>query len=113
MTMKCFTLVLFLLALASATFSGDFVSGSATCPSSGNARVSTTGYNLMQLSVTATLTNAGYIHLGGSSVDTSSGGVLTPGGSYNASKPSAAVNPATLYFACTVNTDTLTWIGSR
>ena len=107
-------LVVSLLILVSATFSGDFVSGSATCPSSGNAHVSPTPYNLYQFTMTAGLSNTGVIYIGGSNITTSNGGgVLTPGASYNASKPNAGVNPSSLYFACTVNTDTLTWIGSR
>ena len=107
------TIAALLLLFSSVIHSGDFVSGSTTCPSSGAARVSITSYNLYQLTVSATLTNTGYIHLGSSTVTTSNGGVLTPGGSYNASKPSAGINPATLYFACTVSADSISWIGSR
>lgn len=105
---------LILLALfAVVIHSGDFVSGNRTCPASGNTRVSTTGYALNSLTVTANLANTGYVYLGGSTVDTSSGGVLVPGGSYTISKPANSVNPATLYMACSVTTDGITWIGSR
>lgn len=106
-------LLLAFLVIVTPQFAGDFVSGSNTCPTSGAKQVSATSYNVMNLVVTAGLSNAGQIHLGGSNVTTSDGGVLTPGASFFASKPSNSVNPATLYFACTTNTDTISWIGAR
>ena len=111
-SMRVLLSIILLLAFTSAAFS-DFPSGAAPCPSSGNAQVSTTPYNLYQLTVSANITNTGKIYLGSSNVNTSSGGVLTPGATYNASKPSAAINPAALYFACTVSADGITCIGNR
>jgi hypothetical protein len=110
--MRILLSVILLLAFTSVAFS-DFPSGAATCPSSGRAQVSTTPYNLYQITVQALTSNSGVVYVGSSSVTTSSGGGLIAGASYNANKPSAAINPADLYFACTVNTDGVTWIGSR
>ena len=104
-------LALFLMALP--TYSGDYVSGSATCPSSGAAHVSPTSYQLYQVTVQALSTNGGIIYLGGSTVTSATGVSLTPGASYNSQKTNTGVNPSTMYFACSVNTDGLTWIGSR
>ncbi len=106
-------LMFLVLLLVPVSKSGDFVSGSNTCPTSGNKQVSATKYDLFNLVVSAGLTNGGRIYLGSSSVDTSSGGVLTPGAAFFASKNSNGINPASLYFACSTNTDTISWIGAR
>ena len=106
-------LIVALLVLTLSAMAGDFVSGSTACPSSGAVQVSSNTYNLYELTVSANIANTGKIYLGGTTVNTSSGGVLVPGASYTATKPSAGVNPKTLYFACSVNTDGITWIGSR
>lgn len=106
-------ITLLLVATASSILPGNFVNGSQTCPSSGNKRVSSTQYNLYQLTVTSLIANTGRIYFGGSTVSTSDGAEVLPGGSYNAVKPSAGTDPGTLYFACTSSADSLTWIGQR
>ena len=111
--MKALRLTLAFLLLVVVTRSGDFVSGSASCATSGVAQVSTTSYNLYQITVQAKTTNTGVIFVGGPTVTTASGGGLVAGASYNANKPSAGINPTALYFACTVNSDAVTWVGSR
>jgi hypothetical protein len=111
--MKYLCVTVTLLILSAVSLRADFVSGSQTCPSSGVIQVSTTSYSLYQLSVTANINNTGYIHLGSNTVTTSTGAVLVAGGSFGATKPNPAVNPATLYMACTVNTDTVSWVGNR
>lgn len=105
--------LLMLLIMPTVTRSGDFVSGSNTCPTSGNKQVSATKYDLFSLVVTSTITNAGQIHVGGTNVDNSTGGVLTTGASFFVSKNNNQINPATLYFSCTTSTDTISWIGAR
>lgn len=107
--------VLALLAFLAAPLSrtADFVSGSQSCPVSGNVQISTTNYQLFQLTVSANISNTGRVYLGSNSVNTSSGGVLVAGASYTAVKPSSAINPQTLYMACTSSADGITWIGSR
>jgi len=102
-----------LLLLALSVMAGDFVNGSNTCPSSGAIQVSSTGYSLYQLTVSANLSNAGKVYVGGSNVTTSNGTVLTPGSAFWATKPNNGVNPTTLYFTCDNSTDGITWIGSR
>jgi len=105
--------LLMLLVLLPTMFYGDFVGGSTNCPSSGFLQVSSTSYSLYSLTVSAKITNAGFVYVGPSGVTTATGTLITPGSSYSASKPSAAINPTTLYFACATNTDSITWIGSR
>jgi len=111
--MRLFLATLLLLVCAPLTRSGSFVSGSTSCPSSGNTKVSTTNYALYQLTVSSKLSNTGYVHVGSSAVTTSDGGELAPGWSYTASKPSAGVAPNTLYFACTVSADSISWVGTQ
>lgn len=106
-------LVALMLLVMTPAMRADFVQGSQTCPASGNIQVSTSSYNLYQLTVSATITNTGRVYLGGNGVTTSSGAYMIAGGSYTAVKPSAGVNPVTLYIACTVAADTITWTGSR
>lgn len=91
----------------------EYVSGATACPSSGRARVSTTSVSVAQLTVVAPTVNTGEVHVGGSNVTTSDGGILLPGGSYTDNKNNAGTNPAALFFACTVSADTINWIGSR
>lgn len=110
-----FTLSLAVLMISS-TMQADFVNGVSTCAASGNKQVSTTGYNLYQLTITAgsaSAPNTGYVAIGGASVTTSNAPLLGPGYTANWNKPSAAINPASLYFACTVSTDTIQWVGTR
>lgn len=108
--LKLFT---FLLVLSSVTFTGQFYSGKATCASSGNKQVSTTSVNLYTLTVTANIANGGIVYVGASNVDTTMGTPLVPTGSYTVTRGSAAVNVNGLYFACTVNTDGVSWVGSQ
>ena len=111
--MRLALLVMLLLVLSAATYSGDFVQGTQTCPASGRIQVSSTSYNLFQLSITANLDNSGKIYIGGVTVTTANAPGLPAGWSYNAGKPSSGVNPAALYFACDSSSDGLKWIGSR
>jgi|ERR1700723_24817 len=104
-------LLLAFVVWAAVGYSGNYQSGQATCPTSGNAQVSTTSYSLRQLTVSALAANTGKIYVGGIGVTTSTGGELVAGASYNSTDPANSINPATLYFACTVNTDGVAWIG--
>lgn len=113
MIKRVFLIPLALLVWAIPIHSGDFVAGSTTCPSSGAAQVSIANYNFFQLTVMANSGNTGKINLGDSTVTTSKGVVLSASGVYTVNKPSNGINPSTLYFACTVNTDGLTWTGAR
>ena len=106
-------LMFLMLVLALGTGrSSRFISGSASCPTSGNAQVSTTGYNLFSLTVSAGSINTGSIYLGGTGVTTSSGIYLaSSASSYSVTLPFAGLNPSALYFACTVSGDSVTWTG--
>lgn len=108
-------IALVILTCSTAIVGGDFVNGATTCASSGNKQVSSTSYYLHQLTVTAgtTTSNTGNIAIGGTSVTTANAPLLGPGWTANWTSPSANLNPATLYFSCTVNTDTIQWIGAR
>src|ERR1700685_1861996 len=111
-----YLLIVTLAVLLGSTLCADFVNGTVTCPTSGNKQISTTSYSLYQLTVEAGSTsspNTGYIAIGGSNVTTSNAPLLGPGYTANWNKPNPAINPASLYFACTVNTDTIQWVGSR
>lgn len=108
--MRRVIITLFLLVVVGR---GDFVAGSQSCPSSGRVQVSTTAYNLYQLSVSAGTGNTGRVYFGGSAVTTSAGVYITANGSYNVSKTTPSVSPSSLYMACTVNTDSVTWTGVR
>lgn len=111
--MRVIITLLMLIAAPIVTRSGEYVSGATTCPSSGAARVSTTSVSVAQLTVVAPTANTGEVHVGGSNVTTSTGGILLPGGSYTDNKNNAGTNPSILFFACTVSADTINWIGSR
>src|SRR6266853_1614475 len=95
----CTALVVMAL-LVTAASPGDFLSGSTTCPASGAAQVSTTANNVYQLVVAAKLANVGTVYLGQSGVTTATGIPLTPGSSFNLTKPNPGITPHTLYFAC-------------
>lgn len=102
-----------MLAVALPICPGSYLSGSANCPSSGNAQVSTTSYFLKQLTVSATATNTGVVSVGGPNVTTSTGTPLLPASSYDSTDTTSSINPATLYFACTVPGDTVSWSGRQ
>jgi hypothetical protein len=108
-----YLITVFTLLLLSSTLFGDFVNGTVTCAASGNKQMSTTSYSLYQLTVTAAPTNTGNVAIGGVSVTTSNAPLLAAGYSANWTKPNAAINPASLYIACTVSSDTIQWVGSR
>jgi hypothetical protein len=110
--MKLLRITLLIILAAATLHTGTFVSGSTTCPASGNARVATNNTGLFQLTVSANTTNTGFIHVGGSDVTITSGAILAAGASYNANKPSAGLTASSLYFACTVSADTIGWVGS-
>ena len=110
--MRYIAIAVLLIALCS-TLGADFVNGTTTWPASGNKQVSTTSYNLYQLTVFMPAANTGGIATGGASVTTSNAPLLTAGYSQNWNKPSAGINPASLYFACTVSGDSINWSGSR
>lgn len=111
--MRLLLCILIMAVMPFAIHSGDFISGAASCPSSGNVRVSTTAYNLYQMTVSSKTANTGKIYFGSSSVDTSSGVEVNPGQSYNVVKPNSGIGPQTLYMACTVSADSVTWTGTR
>lgn len=98
-----------LLALAIALPAGNVTSGSNTCPTSGAKKVSSTSTRAIHVTIQADTTNMGYIHLGGSAVTTSTG-VYLGAGDANTLPPasnSAQYDLSQIYFACTVNTDTI------
>ena len=108
-----YLLIAALTLMMCSTLGADFLNGTTTCPTSGAKQVSATSYNLYQLTVVTGLSNGGSIAIGGSTVTTSNAPLMSAGSSFNWTKPSAGVNPATLYFACTLNTDSIQWVGSR
>lgn len=108
-----YLLTLTLALLLCSTLCADFVNGTTTCPSSGNKQISATTYNLYQLTVFMPVANTGGIATGSSTVTTANAPLLTEGYSQNWNKPNGGINPATLYFACTVSGDSITWSGSR
>lgn len=109
-------LALFIL-LGGVSYPGSFVSGSAACSSSGAVQVSTTYIALRQITVSALLANTGKIYIGGSNVSATSsppiGGELGAGYSYNATDGANTLSPTTLYIACTVSSDNVSWIGRQ
>jgi len=113
--MKLITLAVLLMLTSLVSHSGDFVFGTQTCPTSGNKQVaaSAANNNFFQLTVLAYLNNTGTVTLGGNTVVSSANTGMIPGASFNFSKPSNGVNPATIYMACTVSADSVWWIGSR
>jgi hypothetical protein len=111
--MKRLCVMITLMAALVPGLHSDFISGSQTCPSSGNKQLTTTSQNLYQLVVTANILNSAEVHVGGNNTTTSNGGVLTPGASFSATKTNPGVNPTTLYIACVNSGDSVTWVGSR
>lgn len=111
--MRMIALVMLLMFSSLAVHSGDFIFGTQTCPTSGTKQVSTTSTNFFQLTVVAYLNNTGNITIGGPTVASSANTGILPGSSFNFTKPSPGINPVTLYMACTVNTDSIWWVGSR
>jgi hypothetical protein len=93
--------------------SGGYVSGSANCPSSGNAQVSATSYFFKGLTVTANPGNTGVVWLGGPNVNTSTGTPLNALSSATDYDTANSINPATEYFACTVSGDSISWRGRQ
>lgn len=105
------TLILSLLILATASVAASPVSGSRTCPTSGVQSVGTANKKVSTYVIQAPVTNTGTICLGDSSVTTSKGACLLAGMAEFGSPQgnTAAYDLATIYMACTVNTDVVTW----
>lgn len=87
-------------------------SGKNTCPTSGAKQVSATSARASTFTVQGTTANTGTIYVGDSTVDTSTGVALTGNDAFTFPPQgnAAAYDLKTTYFACTVNTDTITFI---
>lgn len=100
-----------LLLLLFPIFGGNPGDGSNTCPTSGNKAVSSTRLVAGLVTVQAPSANTGNIYLGGSSLTTSRGIFITPGGSYTY-PPQSNTQPydlSAIRFACTVSADSITY----
>lgn len=105
------TLILSLLLLATSMVAAAPSSGSRTCPSSGNQTVGTVNKRVVTYVIQAPVTNTGTVCLGGSDVTTSKGACLLAGMAEFGSPQgnSNAYDLGSIYMACTVNTDVVTW----
>lgn len=107
------TLRLALLTFALVLRGGDLKSGSNTCPSSGAKAVSATSNTTASFwTVQAPVGNTGKIYLGGASITTATGVALFAGDSLTAPTHgnTQPYNLNRTFFACTVNTDTITFV---
>jgi len=104
-------LIALLLSMTPAK-SGSFMSGSNTCPTSGNKAVASSTTKAVWYVIQTPTSNGGKIYVGGSNVTTSTGTALSAGDSLSAPPQgnSAAYDLAKTYIACTVNTDSVTYI---
>ena len=94
--------------------SANFLHGSVACPGSGTAQlasVSTKASFIVAQSPLLPTPNTGRIHFGGSGVTTSGGVYILPGDSYSwpPEGNSAVFDLRQIYFACTVNSDIVTF----
>ena len=111
-TLRLLAISLFLvLALPLIAPAGQFGHGSNTCPASGSKAVSASTLYVSEWIVQAPAANTGSVYFGGSTVTTSTGTYIAPGGSihYSPHGTSDTFNLAQIYFACTVNTDGITY----
>lgn len=112
--MKRILLVLSLLLMQGAILHpASPTSGSTTCPTSGAKRVVSTSTPAITATIQVPVGNSGtVIYLGGSTVSTSTGIALYKGDSYTfpAAGNSNSLNLFQVYFVCSANTDTITWI---
>jgi|WetSurMetagenome_2_1015567.scaffolds.fasta_scaffold25395_2 hypothetical protein len=92
---------------------GSFNTGGVvTCPTSGAKRLATTSTKATWWLAQALSTNTGSIYFGGSNVTTSTGVYVTKGDSLSAPPHgnAAVYDLNQVWFACTANTDSLTFI---
>lgn len=88
----------------------SFRNGSNTCPTSGAKQLSSTSIRASWVTVqspAAPSANTGRLHFGDSTVTTSNGVYISPGGTYTfpTEGNSAVYDLSNIYFACSVNTD--------
>jgi len=111
--MKRIVLVLSLLLMQGAILHpASPTSGSTTCPTSGAKRVASSSTKAITVTIQVPLANAGVIYLGGSTISSTTGIQLNKGDSFTFA-PASNSNSWDLfqiYFACSTNTDTITWI---
>lgn len=109
--MKKLLLLLPLLAFACLPLgSAAFVSGNTACPSSGAKQVSSVAIFASSVTVQAPVANTGTIYVGGPTITTSSGvGLLATQSQSWGPAPSGTMNLQTLYFACSVSGDSMSW----
>jgi|SRR5690349_21785378 len=99
-----------LLALALALPAGNVSNGSNTCPTSGAKRISSTSIRAIHFTVQSVSSNMGIIYLGGPSVTTN--GVAIGAGDADTFPPAsntAQYDLSQIYFACSVNTDSIVY----
>ena len=110
-------LTLLFLVAAGIAAPGGYVSGGTACPSSGAIQVTTSQFFLRQLTVSALTANTGKIYVGGSNTSATAvppiGGELVAGSNYNSTDNTSSINPQTVYFACTVSSDAISWVGHQ
>ena len=109
-----FAIALLLLVAAPVGRSANFLHGSVTCPGSGTAQLASTATKASFIVAQSPLLptpNTGRIHFGGSGVTTSGGVYILPGDSYSwpPEGNSAVFDLRQIYFACTVNSDIVTF----
>lgn len=109
---RIFVLLSGLLILAPSAKTGTVGSGSQTCPTSGNKRVSSSNIFATYVSIQAPIGNTGTVFVGGSTVTTSQGnGILALGTVGFAPHANAAVfNLNQIYFACSVSADSVYYL---
>jgi hypothetical protein len=89
------------------------ITGSKTCPSSGNTPILATGVNTAQFTILSLVANTGAaVYIGGANVTTSNGLQLLPGQSYTPSTQGNAqvYNLGQVYLACANTTDTVRYV---
>jgi hypothetical protein len=112
--MKTLRFIAILLGLAVAIPAGNVSSGSNTCPTSGAKRVAASSIRAITFTVqapSAPVANTGYICLGDSAVSTTKGVCLGGGDAFTfaPASNSAAYDLTQVWFACSVNTDLITY----
>ncbi len=104
-------LILLLLLCTPLLHSGGGGSGKASCPSSGQAALSTLSIPAAIVTIQAPVPNTGTIYTAINTVTTSTGIALTIGSSYTwgARDTTDAYNLNQIVFACTVSADSVTY----
>lgn len=105
-------LLIVCVAMSSSLRSGGFISGSNSCPASGNKQVTSSKASAAWYVIQAPTANTGRVYIGDSGVTTSEGVFLSSGDSLSAPPRgnTASYNLADVYIACTETTDTITYV---